>query len=169
MSTAAEFRDTGERLRRYRARVQDLLNRHRITTLSSLKRAAKSDPLFRAEWQLIWQDIAASEGGKLSLASAGTILGAVFGGLGLAAFGGAIGVPLALIFGAAGLLAGTELDVLRRFKGQQRVQLGIPRELYERIQATAKASEADPQTLIVAALESAFPEQLSSLVKTPVA
>ena len=50
------------------------------------------------------------EGGKLTFTIAFAIIGAALGGVGVAAMGGAIGVPLALIGAFVGLVLGNEAD-----------------------------------------------------------
>lgn len=56
---------------------------------------------------------------KLSLTTVLAIIGAVSGGAGIAAFGGAIGVPLAVLLGLVGYFVGNEIDakgLVRRLK-----------------------------------------------------
>ena len=51
-----------------------------------------------------------ADGGKLTLGVMFAIVGAALGGVGIAAMGGAIGVPLALIGALVGLVVGNEAD-----------------------------------------------------------
>ena len=55
-------------------------------------------------------EIAKAEGGKITLTTACAIIGLVLGGVGIAAMGGAIGIPLALIVTPIGYLVGQEAD-----------------------------------------------------------
>lgn len=52
-----------------------------------------------------------AEGGKLAFGVIFAIVGAALGGVGIAALGGAIGVPLALVGAFVGLALGNEADV----------------------------------------------------------
>jgi hypothetical protein len=93
------------------------------------------------------------------------MLGALFGGVGIAAFGGAIGLPLAAVFGIGGLVAGAEFDALRRMRGKRPLVLGIPRNLYTRVEQAARTSGIAVNELIVATLADAFPEQIDDMLE----
>jgi hypothetical protein len=73
------------------------MQRHEVRNVRALIELFRSNHEFSSEWRAIWSDIAETEGGKISLTTAGTILGAVLGGVGIAAMGGAIALPLALV------------------------------------------------------------------------
>lgn len=129
MSTTTELRETQERFRRYVDELRQLFRQHGVQSLATLVTTVRSNSGFRAEWKSIWKRVAIAEGGKLSLTTAGAILGASLGGMGVAMLGSAISIPLAAVLGLAGFAAGTEFDVLRRLRGKRRLMLGIPREL----------------------------------------
>lgn len=57
----------------------------------------QNDESFKNEWIAFWSDIAKENGGKLSLTTVCVVIGASLGGVGIAAMGGAIGLPLALV------------------------------------------------------------------------
>jgi hypothetical protein len=54
-----------------------------------------------------------TEGGKVSITTAALIIGAVLGGVGVAALGGAIGLPLAAVLVPIGWIVGNEFDQQR--------------------------------------------------------
>jgi len=97
------------RIPNYANQIKRLLSRHEIHGIDDLKRVAK-DSSFKCELAVLWEDILKAEGGKLT----GTlVLGTValaMGGVGIAAGGGAIGLPLLAILAPAGFLGGQELD-----------------------------------------------------------
>ena len=70
----------------------------------------------------------------MSLATIGVILGSIMGGVGIAAMGGAIGLPLSLVLGLGGLLGGAEADIFRT--GNKKVS--IPKDLHELLYLIAK-------------------------------
>lgn len=160
MSATAELNNTQERIRQYVQRLRRLLELYRVDSLASLVAVVRHEKDFRSEWLKVWREIARDEGGKISLTTFGLVLGSSLGGVGVAAMGTAFGLPLAAILGVAGFIAGAELDAARRFFNQRRVMLGISKELYERIHATAALADMDPKNLMVSTLEHAFPPQL---------
>jgi|HubBroStandDraft_5_1064220.scaffolds.fasta_scaffold49938_3 hypothetical protein len=56
------------------------------------------------------EQVMKAEGGKLAFGAIFAIVGAALGGVGIAALGGAAGVPLALIGAFVGLVLGNEAD-----------------------------------------------------------
>jgi hypothetical protein len=98
-----------ERIPRHAKLIKSLLARHRAHSIEELKRAAK-DPAFKREVTALWEDILKAEGGKLTGTLVFSTLALVMGGVGIAAGGGAIGLPLLAILGPAGFIAGQELD-----------------------------------------------------------
>lgn len=133
--------------------LQTLLREFQVRSVPKLIQTYRSDELFRQRWQHIWTSAARDDGGKLSLATAGIIYGAALGGVGIAAAGGAIGLPIAAVLGLLGLVAGSEFDqaIKKRWGGTRSVHL--PRDLYD--QLTAKASELGvrSETLLVSFVE----------------
>lgn len=76
---------------------------------ANLKAAFDSSD-FRTKWNSLWNEILEQEGGKLTLTVVLSIIGAAFGSIGIAGFGSAIGVPLALLAVPVGILSGNETD-----------------------------------------------------------
>ena len=143
--------ESAARFKSYTNRLVQLLQDHEVRTLSALITAVRSNERFSAECRAIWSDIAEADGGKLSLSAAGIILGGVLGGVGIAAMGGAIGLPLVL--GLGGLLAGTEFDALRSVSRNKLQLLRLPKSLHSRIHAAAEGPGISTSELIVRALE----------------
>jgi hypothetical protein len=103
--------DAQQTLQRFSKYVQELIDLFKRFDGSKAvwrlwKAIGKSE--FRREWN--WIEIAERDGGKLTLTTVLTIIGAVLGGLGIAALGGAVGLPIALLLGPIGCLLGTEID-----------------------------------------------------------
>ena len=113
MSFIGELKNSVSRLAATKSSLRAQFNEHGIESAKDLKKAFKENPEFRQSWNRIWLDIAKRDGGKISLTTVLVILGAAFGGLGIAAFGGAIGLPWALVLGLVGLRAGAALDEKR--------------------------------------------------------
>jgi hypothetical protein len=109
---SSESKNTVERFRSYIDRFISLAADYKLDgngKLVSLWRARR-DPEFRRRANIIWGDLVARDGAVLTLPTVLGILGAVLGGIGIAGFGGAIGIPIALLLVPAGILAGLELD-----------------------------------------------------------
>lgn len=103
--TAASF----ARYRGYGNEMKSLLSRHQVHSIDDLKRAAEG-PTFRSEVAALWEGILKAEGGKMSLTLILSTIAIAMGGVGIAAGGGAIGLPLLIILAPAGYFAGQELD-----------------------------------------------------------
>lgn len=58
----------------------------------------------------VTEHVMKADGGKLAFGVVFAIVGAALGGVGVAALGGAIGVPLALVGAFVGLVLGNEAD-----------------------------------------------------------
>lgn len=134
MSILRELKDSGDRFQKQIGKLKALLKANDIHSISDLKKAIKTNTSFKTEWDEIWKEIAQKDGGKLSLTTIGLILGSIMGGVGIAAMGGAIGLPLALVLGLGGLLGGSEFDVFR--SGNRKVS--IPKDLHELLHLAAK-------------------------------
>jgi hypothetical protein len=158
VSLSQELGDAAGRFRSYVDSLIELLQRHEVHSISGLISAFRTNELFSSEWRRIWGDIAKADGGKISFTTLGAILGAVLGGVGIAAAGGAIGLPLALVLGLGGLIAGTEVDALRTLSKTKMHLLRIPKNLHARIEAAALAGDCSINELMVQALATTFPE-----------
>ena len=142
---------------RTRLGLQDLLRQHQIDGVRKLVHAYREDSAFRARWHEIWLAAARDDGGKLSFTAAGAILGAVLGGVGIAALGTAIGLPLLAVLGLGGLVAGTEVDAaVRRWWGEV-VAVDIPKQLHKRLASKAEELGVEPRTLLAQILDSPLP------------
>lgn len=97
------------RYRDYGSEMKSLLSRHGVHSIDDLKRAAK-DATFKSEVAALWDGILRAEGGKLSLTLVLGTIAIAMGGVGIAAGGGAIGLPLLVILAPVGYFAGQELD-----------------------------------------------------------
>jgi hypothetical protein len=109
MSVITDTKASFERIRGYGNQMKRLLSRHEIHSVEDLKRLAK-DPYFQNEVAGLWDGILKAEGGKLSLTLILSTIAIAMGGVGIAAGGGAIGLPLIVILAPAGYFAGQELD-----------------------------------------------------------
>lgn len=164
MSISKELGDSVERFKSYIDRLIALVQDHKIDSVSALVDAFRNNDVFSAEWKKIWLDLAKADGGKISLTTAGAIIGAVLGGVGIAAMGTAFGLPLALVLGLGGLLAGAEFDSFRRLtppglnRSTKLHLLRLPKALDTRIAEAAKAAKVSENELIVKALAECFPE-----------
>jgi hypothetical protein len=109
MSIITDTKASFERIRGYGNQMKSLLSRHEIHSVEDLKRVAK-DSYFQNEVTALWDGILKAEGGKLSLTLILSTIAVAMGGVGIAAGGGAIGLPLLIILAPAGYFAGQELD-----------------------------------------------------------
>ena len=155
--------DLGGSVERFKSSIDalvELFKRHEVDSVSALVQAFRTDDAFSREWKIIWAAIAEADGGKITLATAGTIIGMALGGVGVAAMGGAVGLPLALVLGLGGLVAGSEFDAVRALADNKIRMLKVPRDLHRRIQASARDASMSENDLIVTVLAEAFPEDL---------
>jgi hypothetical protein len=158
VSISKELSDSAARFKIYIDRLIALLERHQIRSVPALIRAFRNNASLGQDWRAIWNDIAKADGGKISLTTAGTVLGAVLGGVGIAAMGGAIGLPLALLLGLGGLLAGAEFDSVRALSQSKFLLLRVPKQLHLRIEAGAASAGVSANEIIVQALSASFPD-----------
>jgi hypothetical protein len=150
MPIVEDAQQTLQRFSKYVQELIDLFNRFDITGSKAPWRLWKAigNGEFRKEWNRIWIEIAESEGGKLTLTTVLTITGAVLGGVGIAALGGAFGLPLALLFAPIGYLLGAEID-----------SMGLVRKIKAYLTGSGEpAAESPEQTSDI--------EQLAELVST---
>jgi hypothetical protein len=85
------------------------LSSNKVRSVHDLRRAASS-PVFQNELKRLWEEILRAEGGKLTLTLVMSVVGIALGGVGIAAGGGAFGLPLLALLAPAGFFAGQELD-----------------------------------------------------------
>jgi hypothetical protein len=109
MSFSDDIRDAKRRFPQHVNAFEDLFRKHRISSTSSAWEAFSS-PRFRKDMMELAEQVMKAEGGKLTFGVAFGIIGAALGGVGIAAMGGAIGVPLALVGAFVGLIIGNEAD-----------------------------------------------------------
>jgi len=98
-----------KRIPQHARRLKALLSDHEIHTVADLRRAAK-EPSFQNGLATLGEDILKAEGGKLTGTLILSMIALAMGGVGIAAGGGAIGLPLLVILAPAGFLGGQELD-----------------------------------------------------------
>jgi len=153
MPIVDDARDTAQRFSRYIQELIDLFKRFDITGSEAPRRLWKAvgNSEFRKEWKRIWIEIAEHDGGKLTLTTMLTIVGAALGGVGIATMGMAFGLPLAILLGAVGYLLGTEID-----------SMDLVRKIKEYLAGSSKpdAESSEPTSEV---------EQLTELVSTQLA
>ncbi|HDZ59862.1 MAG TPA: toxin-antitoxin system HicB family antitoxin [Actinobacteria bacterium] len=162
MSLSNELEETAIRFKTSVDRLAALFRANEVRSPRSLIAAFRHNEAFAAEWREIWREIAEADGGKLSLTTIGVILGAAFGGVGIAAMGGAVGLPLALVLGLGGLVIGAEVDAVRSGLKMKLHFLRIPKSLHRQIRDTAESTGMSTNELIVQALTAAFEDPNST-------
>ena len=145
MSTFNELREIPQKYEVYRDRLIDLFQTYNIKSLKDLKYQYKQSADFNHEWKLIWNDIAKTDGGKISFTTVGIIIGSALGGVGIAAMGGAIGMPLALVLGLGGFLFGTMVDDERK----ENLSIEIDNELLVKLKTESNQKNISVNDLIV--------------------
>src|ERR1700733_4161355 len=104
MPIVVHTKETFKRFSKYVHELIDLFKRFDIKgdgALTGLWKAVISRE-FRKECKRIFIEVAEHDGGKLALPTVLAIIGAAMGGVGVAALGGAFGIPLALLLGLIG-------------------------------------------------------------------
>jgi hypothetical protein len=109
MSVITDTKASFERVLGYGNRMKSLLSRYGVRSTDDVKRVAK-DSAFKSELAALWEEILKAEGGAITLTILLSTIACAKGGVGIAAGGGAIGLPLILILAPAGYFAGQELD-----------------------------------------------------------
>lgn len=140
MGATDEIQDIPEKLRKYKDELTLLFKSYEVSSLQSLISIHKSNQQFRDEWSEIWTKVAKDEGGKLSLTTIGALIGLALGGVGIAAGGGAIGVPLALILGLGGFLSGSMFDAFSFFGEKKPIKTKVKKHLHNRIKEDSDAA-----------------------------
>jgi len=145
MSTFNEIKEIPQKYEVYRDRLIDLFKKYNIKSLKNLKHQYKHNTVFNDEWKLIWNDIAQTDGGKISFTTVGIIIGSALGGVGIAAMGGAIGMPLALVLGLGGFLFGTMVDDERK----EKLYIEIDSELLQKLEKESNQKNMSVNDLVV--------------------
>jgi hypothetical protein len=109
MSFSEDIRDAKRRFPQHVKAFEDLFRKHHISSTSTAWEALSSAS-FREDMVELAEQLMKVEGGKLTFSVAFAIIGAALGGVGVAAMGGAFGVPLALVGALVGLVLGNEAD-----------------------------------------------------------
>jgi hypothetical protein len=109
MGVLKDTKATLLRSREYGVQIKGLLSRRQVHSVNDLKRVARNSS-FQNEVTALWAGILKAEGGKMSLTFVLSTIGLAMGGVGIAAGGGAIGLPLLMVLAPAGYFAGQELD-----------------------------------------------------------
>jgi hypothetical protein len=109
MSIIKDTKASLGRIPGYANQLKNLLARHEVHSINDLKRVA-TEPSFQSEVTVLWDGVLKAEGGKMTLTLVLSTIGVAMGGVGIAAGGGAIGLPLLAILAPAGFLGGQELD-----------------------------------------------------------
>lgn len=109
MSFSEDVRDVKRRFPQHVQAFETVFERHHIHSTSAAWDALSS-AAFREDMVEVAEQVMKAEGGKLAFGVIFAIVGAALGGVGVAALGGAIGVPLALVGAFVGLVLGNEAD-----------------------------------------------------------
>ena len=112
MPLTDDAKQTADRFKTYVNDLVNLFKKFEITGTHAPRQMWKAigNADFRKEWGRVWREIAERDGGKLTLSTVFAIIGAVLGGVGIAAMGGAIGLPVAIVLLPMGYLIGSEFD-----------------------------------------------------------
>ena len=141
MSTITDIKDIPRRYKTYINKFKKLFKEYDIKNISDVIKFYLNDDSFQTKSRGILIEVSKSEGGKLSLATIGIIIGTALGGAGIAMAGGAIGVSLAAVFGVGGFLSGSKIDSLGVLNSMRQVEAKIPDETYNRLKYTAEKNK----------------------------
>lgn len=156
MSTFDEIKELPSKYKKYRDQLIELFKYHNISSIPLLVNNFKDNKQFKTDWNKIWIDISKEEGGKLSLTTIGIIIGSALGGVGIAAMGSAIGLPLALVLGLGGFLSGAKFDSLKFFGSKKSISIKLPKELFKKIESDANASNMSVSDLVENLIKQAY-------------
>ena len=157
MSTFEEIGELPEKYRKYKEQLKRLFLKYEIDGVKPLVNKYQNDESFKNEWIAFWSDIAKEDGGKLSLTTVGVIIGASLGGVGIAAMGGAIGLPLALVLGLGGFVGfvgGSKFDSLKKFGKDKRLSVKISNEIHNVLESKAQSMGLSLKDYVKLVLES---------------
>ena len=126
-----------ERVQDLARKLRALFEEHGVTGIADLIGAYRTNTPFRDRWDCLWSNFTKAEGGKVGGGTVAAVLGFSLGGVGIAAMGGAIGLPLFAILGLAGVVGGAELDGWRRCRGTTKLALRLPNKVHGALVAEA--------------------------------
>lgn len=109
MSFSEDVRNARRRFPQHVQALEILFKQYGIHDASTAWNALSSQA-FRKDMVNVAEPILKADGGKLTFGVMLAIVGAALGGVGIAAMGGAFGVPLALVGALVGLVLGNEAD-----------------------------------------------------------
>jgi len=137
MSTSHEIKNIPEKFSAYINKLKILFNEYEIDGITKLVKTYKSNKDFKNQWKKIWIALAKEDGGKISLTTIGIIIGSALGGVGIAAMGSAIGMPLALVLGLGGLKLGSKIDSHSFFSDEKSIEIKLPIEIIKQLENDA--------------------------------
>jgi len=141
MSTLEEISEIPEKYRKHKDALTLMFKEYDVASIKSLIPMYRNNPSFKAEWKGFWINVSKQEGGKLSLTTFGILIGASLGGVGVAAMGGAIGMPLAFVLGLGGFFGGSTIDSRRFLSADKKLSTRVSESCYKTIES--KAAELD--------------------------
>ncbi|MDG1668525.1 MAG: hypothetical protein P8I96_06285 [Opitutae bacterium] len=153
MSTINEIKNIPEQYRKHAEELVSLFRKHQVRGMRSLVLEYRRNRVFQSEWTQFWHNMAKDEGGKLSLTTIGILIGASLGGVGIAAMGTAVGMPLAVVLGLSGFLTGSKIDSLKLFASKKTLLLPLGKETYLKLNKEADALNVSVTTLVESVLE----------------
>jgi len=160
MSTFDEIKELPDKFKKYQDQVIELFNAYNINSIQLFVKNYRNNEQFKKDWNKLWIQISKVEGGKLSLTTIGIIMGSALGGVGIAAMGSAIGLPLALVLGLGGFVSGSKFDSLNFFGSKKRVSIKLSKELLRNIESDAKESGVSVSDYVEIILQQAYAESI---------
>jgi len=148
MSTFNEIKNIPKKFIEHRDELILLFKEYEIDGIKKLISVYKTNKYFLEKWNTIWINLAEKDGGKLSLTTVGIIIGSALGGVGIAAMGSAIGMPLALILGLGGLLTGSKVDSLNFFSNKKSITIQLSKKVFKQIELDSKIMDISVNELI---------------------
>jgi len=148
MSTFNEIKNIPNKFFKHRDALIALFKEFEIDGVKKLVHTYKENKKFKNKWKKTWVTLAEEEGGKLSLTTIGLIIGSALGGVGVAAMGSAVGIPLAFALGLGGFLSGSKFDSLNFFSNEQSIKIKLPIEIIEKLEIDSKDTGLSASELI---------------------
>jgi len=153
MSTIEEIKEIPEKYQKYRDELIELFKKYGVYGIQSLINNYKNNLDFKEEWSTTWVKISKEDGGKLSLTTIGIIIGSAMGGVGIAAMGSAVGLPLALVLGLGGFFSGSKIDSLKFFGSKKSVKFKISKDTHQRLIEDAGNSDLSTSDFVEQLIE----------------